>query len=227
MAEERDQQMPAREIQRTLENGWIAAALVILIVALTRGLVSLKGTASPLLMVADCVIFARYLISFFLGNIRYLDQTFFGSQKTHSRARVRVGYDVVLLLLHAVALGGMALSLADIRSFQEWVIVLLLTDLWWLVYEPRTRPTSLRRMWAALWSPLRSADVDPLPLREEYLPRTWMLNNLAIAILLYACLRIAGPESCTVLNFATMLLGIFLHYADVDKAPFAKPQRGL
>jgi hypothetical protein len=113
----------------------------------------------------------------------------------------------------------MALCLADARSFDTWLIFLLVSDMWWWVYEARTRPVRARRVWCVLLTSNSCPDIR-VPVEVDFPARTWVMNNLVTASLLIFFLRVAGPESSVILTVATVLAGVLNRVIDFKKTRF-------
>jgi hypothetical protein len=208
-----------RFIYTSLKTLWVGGSLAMLSFVPSVILDARKGQ-QPLYLIVNSVVFCSYLLSFFLGNLGYLRETYSGQSPPPARLARRISLDLILLAMHVIAFGGMALSLDDCRAFDAWLLFLLMTDVWWWVYEPRSRPTMLRRVWQILAIPVTEPQASQLPVAEPYPARTWILNNLASAAILCACMKSSGLESCLFLNVATALVSFLSRTVDFKKTRF-------
>lgn len=204
------------DLSTALQNLWVAIILAVLLAAL-NALHELKLHAEiTWLTFANFGVFLAYLVRFFFGNLAYLSNTFGAMPNIGSREGARAGYDLVLLLLHALCFGQMAVDLNDCATFNQWLIALLLSDLWWWAYEERTRPLWFRRLCIVLRVPA-NIDQAVLPVWVAYVPRAWIANNLVAAGMLLGCHSIAGPEGCVFLNLAVVIISLGNSIVDVTK----------
>lgn len=182
------------------------------------------------------VVTAIFLMRWAVGNTGYLRETFCSTAPWIQRSLERTGaltahqvacrliFDLGLLLLHGAGLCWMAFSISNSTSFLYALEFLLVTNLFWLFYEPRVWPkVAIIILDVFAWKAIHSPDPRrPHLLRvrwdADYAPRTWTWNNTITALLVmgtsYTARRVAGEEGCLIILIITVVSGAINSYLD-------------
>lgn len=201
-----------------LRNIWLGFCAT----TIARLVVGLEGQSDTnLLIMVDLAIFAAYWLRFLLGNLNYLKATYTAAFVRSTAGQMRARYDLVLVVLHGFCFLFLAGRIGDCVRFTHALILLNLSDLFWLAYEPRVYPLDFRiwrlcRTCARNHGNGRFIDLAWVSEHWNYAPRYWMWSNLAAAAILTAGLFL-GSERCVVLTAMVAVVGTCNSMFDIRK----------
>jgi hypothetical protein len=195
---------------QTLINGnsvrklWVGSFLPI-VATLVAGLGKLAPWNDTTVVSVNVAVFVAYWIRFMLGNSNYLEATYSSINNSTPTALKRALFDCGLILLHIAAFLAMGTWICECRRFTAALIFLNLTDLFWLIYEPRIYSLRYRIWWARRKHPHGSFTI-PAEWFQPYAPYMWMRSNVLAATMLTIGLFWA-PASCALVGAFTIVVG--------------------
>lgn len=140
-----------------------------------------------------------FVTRWWLGNSSYLRDTYTTAAPWVKAAAesagglraktvfTRFAFDLILLFLHTAGLTWMADSVGDLIKFGHGIEATLLSDLFWIFYEPATWPRLLHVLCQTICWRLNARSASLLLIwPEDYAPRTWTWTNaIAASVLIF------------------------------------------